>query len=101
MKPSYALHHCLGLLTLSSRLVSPFALRFYLQQLGNVLGGHVHTIITGSAPLSEETQSFIKAAFCCDVIQGYGLTETAAGATAMIKADVSKVPMHIPAVLIR
>lgn len=60
-------------------------------KLAAALGGRVETIVTGSAPLSEETHRFIQAAFNCIVIQGYGLTETAAGATAMLKSDVSKV----------
>ncbi|XP_022690631.1 long-chain-fatty-acid--CoA ligase 4-like [Varroa jacobsoni] len=69
---------------------TPLLNRLIFKKLGSILGGRVRTIVTGSAPLSEETHSFIQAAFCCTVIQGYGLTETAAAATAMLKTDVSK-----------
>lgn len=40
-------------------------------------------IISGGAPLSEDTQYFMNVCFCCPVGQGYGLTETCAGATLM------------------
>lgn len=35
--------------------------------------------ITGSAPLSEETNDFLKVNLNCPVVQGYGLTETVGG----------------------
>ncbi|OQR74184.1 long-chain-fatty-acid--CoA ligase 4-like, partial [Tropilaelaps mercedesae] len=69
---------------------TPLLNRFIFKKLANVLGGQIRTLVTGSAPLSEDTHRFIQAAFSCTVIQGYGLTETAAGATAMLKTDVSK-----------
>src|SRR5690606_18312105 len=41
------------------------------------LGGRIKVIATGSAPLSADTHEFIRACLGCDVVQGYGLTETA------------------------
>ncbi|POM63310.1 Long-chain-fatty-acid-CoA ligase, partial [Phytophthora palmivora] len=42
------------------------------------LGGRVRLIFSGSAPLSAEVKEFMKVVFCCDVAEGYGLSETAA-----------------------
>jgi long-chain acyl-CoA synthetase len=44
-------------------------------------GGRVRCLVSGSAPLSKETISFLKIAFCCPLYEGYGLTETLVTAT--------------------
>ena len=38
-------------------------------------------ILSGGAPLSEDTQRFMNICFCCPVGQGYGLTETCGAGT--------------------
>jgi long-chain acyl-CoA synthetase len=53
------------------------------------LGGRVRYIITGSAPISSELFRFLQVCFSCAVIQGYGLTETAAGATITVPGDTT------------
>lgn len=58
-------------------------------QIRSVVGGKVRLIATGSAPLSPETHSFIRAALGCMVLQGYGLTESCAAATCMEASDSS------------
>ncbi|KAG0419600.1 hypothetical protein HPB47_003992, partial [Ixodes persulcatus] len=45
-----------------------------------LLGGRVAILATGAAPLSVDTDAFIRACFDCCPIQGYGLTETAGSA---------------------
>jgi len=45
------------------------------------LGGRVRILVSGGAPLAPATQEFVRLAFCCPVIQGYGLTETCAAGT--------------------
>ena len=40
------------------------------------VGGRVRFLVSGSAPLSKDTINFLKVAFCCPMIEGYGLTET-------------------------
>lgn len=46
-----------------------------------ILGGSVRGILSGGAPLSADTQRFINICFGAPIGQGYGLTETCAGAT--------------------
>ena len=47
----------------------------------NLLGGRVRQLLSGGAPLSEDTQFFMNVCFCCPVGQGYGLTETCGAGT--------------------
>ncbi|XP_064455823.1 long-chain-fatty-acid--CoA ligase 4-like isoform X2 [Ornithodoros turicata] len=68
---------------------TPLLNRLVFKKMQALLGGHVRVIATGSAPLSADTHEFIQACLGCYVVQGYGLTETAAGATVMDLDDVS------------
>lgn len=54
-----------------------------------MLGGRIQHIVSGSAPLSPDTMEFIRACLDVTLLQGYGLTETAAGATIMDITDRS------------
>ena len=44
-----------------------------------LLGGNVRLMVTGSAPIDKAVLEFLKIAFCCPILEGYGLTESAAG----------------------
>ena len=57
--------------------------------LKKVMGGRIRFIITGSAPLSAKVHEFMRICLCCPVLQGYGLTETTAGATISDATDPS------------
>lgn len=58
-----------------------FFCRFIFGKIRNLLGGRVRQMLSGGAPLSQDTQYFMNVCFCCPVGQGYGLTETCGGAT--------------------
>ena len=37
-----------------------------------LLGSNVRLMITGSAPIAKEVMDFMKCAFCCPILEGYG-----------------------------
>lgn len=43
-----------------------------------IFGGRQRIMITGAAPISPNILSFLRATFCCQIIEGYGQTETTA-----------------------
>lgn len=67
---------------LSSGSVSHFLWdRVFFKNVQSRLGGRVRFMISGSAPLSPQVMEFLRIAFACEVLEGYGQTETSAGAT--------------------
>ena len=63
------------------KLTHPIWDRIVFGKIKALLGGRVRVIISGSAPLSPEVMSFLRAAFGVEVLEGYGATETTAGLT--------------------
>ncbi|GMF12282.1 unnamed protein product [Phytophthora lilii] len=47
-------------------------------KLRQALGGNVRLIFSGPAPMSADVKKFMQAVFCCEVVEGYGLSESAA-----------------------
>ncbi|EGG21120.1 fatty acyl-CoA synthetase [Cavenderia fasciculata] len=58
-------------------------------KLKDQLGGKVRVILSGGAPLSLDTELFLRVCFSCSVIQGYGLTETCGGTAVKLLHDES------------
>ncbi|XP_022773256.1 long chain acyl-CoA synthetase 9, chloroplastic-like isoform X3 [Durio zibethinus] len=54
---------------------------FVFKKVRAILGGHIRFLLSGGAPLSADTQRFISICLGAPIGQGYGLTETCAGAT--------------------
>jgi len=53
------------------------------------LGGRVRLIITGSAPISADVLDFLRICFSCDVVEGYGQTESTAALTLSYPHDTT------------
>lgn len=50
-------------------------------KIKKLLGGRVKLMITASAPISKEVLEVMKIAFCCPVLEAYGLSETSGAVT--------------------
>jgi len=59
-----------------------------LNKLKAKIGGNVRFIVSGGAPLSSQCADFLRSAFGCPVLQGYGLTETCGGTTVGCQTDL-------------
>ncbi|KAK3847797.1 MAG: hypothetical protein J3R72DRAFT_430806 [Linnemannia gamsii] len=55
--------------------------RILFSKIKQAIGGNVRLMLTASAPISAEILSFIRVAFCCEVVEAYGQTEGAGAAT--------------------
>lgn len=65
----------------AGRIGAPPLWNLPLRLVQKMLGGRVRIMVSGSAPLSAETQKFVQTVFNCPVRQGYGLTETCSAGT--------------------
>ncbi|PIO74506.1 putative long-chain-fatty-acid CoA ligase 5 [Teladorsagia circumcincta] len=67
------------------------------------MGGRVRLMVTGSAPLSENVLTFVRAAMGCVVVEGYGQTECVAACTVSMEGDsnAGHVGMAIPSASIK
>ena len=61
--------------------------RVVFAKIKKFLGGNVHSIVTGAAPISPEVMDFVRICFSCDVYEGYGQTETCASSTVSLRRD--------------
>lgn len=68
---------------------TPWVDKLIFKTVRSVLGGRVRMMLSGGAPLSQDTQLFMNICFCCPVGQGYGLTETCGAGTIQEVTDRS------------
>ncbi|XP_054165774.1 long-chain-fatty-acid--CoA ligase 4-like [Oppia nitens] len=68
---------------------TPIISFIFCRKFKAILGGKVRIIACGGAPLTQQTQLFVRNCFHVILLQGYGLTETSASATLMDLDDLS------------
>ncbi|GFY53981.1 long-chain-fatty-acid--CoA ligase 4 [Trichonephila inaurata madagascariensis] len=68
---------------------TPILNRLIFSKIRNMVGGRVRIMACGGAPLSPDTHDFIRMALDVQMLQAYGMTETAASATLMAMHDYS------------
>jgi long-chain acyl-CoA synthetase len=61
--------------------------RLVFRKIQAALGGRVTTLTSGSAPISKDAMEFLRIAFACDVIEGYGMTENCGATTRVLPYD--------------
>ena len=60
---------------------TPLLNALIFKKLRGALGGRLKMILTGGAPLAKDVIEFFKICICPDTVIGYGMTESAGGAT--------------------
>ncbi|KAJ3189101.1 Long-chain-fatty-acid--CoA ligase 5 [Gaertneriomyces sp. JEL0708] len=63
----------------SGKMTHPVWDRLVFAKVNAVTGGRMRFILSGSAPLSKDVMSFLRAAFGFQISEGYGQTESTAG----------------------
>ncbi|KAJ2859921.1 medium-chain fatty acid-CoA ligase faa2 [Coemansia asiatica] len=71
--------------------------KLVFNKISRLFGGRVELMVSGATPLAPEVQDFFRACLSCQVIQGYGQTETAAGGLVQSRDDLSTNTIGIPA----
>jgi long-chain acyl-CoA synthetase len=81
----------------------PFYDVLVFNKFKDILGGNIRKLVTGSAPISRDILDFLKIAFCCPIMEGYGQTESAGAVTISqsIDPESGHVGASFPAVEIK
>ncbi|KAI8009749.1 Long chain acyl-CoA synthetase 7, peroxisomal [Camellia lanceoleosa] len=72
---------------LSGKNPSPMWDRLVFNKIKAKLGGRVRFMASGASPLSPDVMNFLRVCFGCQVVEGYGMTETACVISAMDEGD--------------
>ncbi|CAH2067686.1 unnamed protein product, partial [Iphiclides podalirius] len=76
---------------------TPLLDRFVFGRVRSLLGERLRLAIAGGAPLAPDTHTQVRLCLCCEVVAGYGLTETTSCATVMSPHDRSTGRVGAPA----
>ena len=60
-------------------LTNPFWDNLVFKKVRNILGGRMRFMLIGSAPMDGYVLNFLRCALSCEIVEGYGQTEDAAG----------------------
>lgn len=60
---------------------TPILDKIIFKKIARLMGGRIRGVMSGGAPLAPDTHEQIQTCLCVEMVQGYGLTETTAGAT--------------------
>ncbi|XP_051144635.1 long chain acyl-CoA synthetase 6, peroxisomal-like [Andrographis paniculata] len=72
----------------SGRKPSPMWDRLVFNKIKDKLGGRVRYLTSGASPLSSEVMVFLRVCFGCQVLEGYGMTETSCVISSMEEGDL-------------
>ncbi|GMN43842.1 hypothetical protein TIFTF001_013030 [Ficus carica] len=72
---------------MSGRNPSPVWDRLVFKKIKEKLGGRVRFMGSGASPLSSDVMDFLRVCFGCEVIEGYGMTETSCVISIMDEGD--------------
>ncbi|WMV47699.1 hypothetical protein MTR67_041084 [Solanum verrucosum] len=67
---------------------SPFWDRLVFNKIKSRLGGRIRYMVSGASPLSPDVMDFLRVCFGCQVIEGYGMTETSCTISNMDQSDI-------------
>lgn len=67
---------------------TPLISKLFFTKTKGLLGGNLQWLIYGAAPISQETQDFIRSVLNCTTVQAYGATETVAVISCMDVYDM-------------
>ncbi|KAJ3332980.1 Long chain acyl-CoA synthetase 7 peroxisomal [Gonapodya sp. JEL0774] len=73
-----ALNAKLANLARDGTVTHPLWDRLVFKKVQQVIGGKVRQIVSGSAPIGPDVLAFLRVAFACTVVEGYGQTESTA-----------------------
>lgn len=59
---------------------TPILDKIIFKKIARLMGGKIRGVMSGGAPLAPDTHEQIQTCLCVEMVQGYGLTETTAGA---------------------
>ena len=68
---------------------TPILNSIVFRNMRSIVGGRVRFLLSGGAPLFEETHDFVRCVLCAPLVQGYGLTESCALCSIMDMDDWS------------
>ncbi|KAK4355619.1 hypothetical protein RND71_024590 [Anisodus tanguticus] len=61
---------------------------FWVNKIKARLGGRVRYMVSGASPLSPDVMDFLRVCFGCQVVEGYGMTETSCVISNMDQNDI-------------